>query len=176
MWDASGAWHTRARAPDRVAFGGTRPEDGRLPRHNLHSVRGANFVGPGWYALVQPGVEADTWQVGGVASRRALAAVGGVPGSGGLPARRSLTPNALGAKGAGGKTKRKLSRPGGPATPGMASRHAWEHHPTQDGAPLSWMCGRKKGGVQSQHTLCYCLEVSSGGVHTNRQDRRHPVK
>ena len=45
------------------------------------------------------------------------------------------SPPALGAKGAGGKTKRTLLRPGDAAPPGRASRHVWEHHPTRDGAP-----------------------------------------
>ena len=42
---------------------------------------------------------------------------------------------ALGAQGAGGKTKRTLSKPGDPAPPGRASLPAWEHHPRRDGAP-----------------------------------------
>ena len=49
-WDSPGAWHTLARAADRGALGGSKPDDGGRSRHNLHSVRGGNLVGLGRYA------------------------------------------------------------------------------------------------------------------------------
>ena len=69
-------------------------------------------------------------------------------GCGSVAARRRLTPTALGATGAGGTTKRTLPRPGDPAPPGRASRHAWAPHPTRDGAPPS-RAGSPRQGVRA---------------------------
>src|SRR5213593_3922724 len=50
---------------------------------------------------------------------------------------RRLTPSVGRLRRGEAKTKRKLPRPGGPVSPGRASLHAREHHPTRDGAPPS---------------------------------------
>ena len=47
----------------------------------------------------------------------------------------------------GGKTKRMLPRPAGPAPPGRASLHGWEPYPTRDGAPPPRAGSPQRGGA-----------------------------
>ncbi len=62
LWDASGAWHTLARAAERAVLGDTKPDDGGITQQNLHSVRvGKTCAGHLGGRSVQQGVEADTW-------------------------------------------------------------------------------------------------------------------